>query len=344
MVNRAQPSGSAFADPSLPTTVWSTTSVSVTVESTLPPTTAEPAVSLTTLPPLTAPRPPVAAPAITAKPPPSTLPLDCFGLDVGSSGSKVYVGADGQERTYELAMPRMYDGTRATPLILNFHAYLGTGLQHETNTLMGQLATQRGYVVVSPDSTTEPPSWNAGAVAIRLDDFAFAQGLIAELQATMCIDATRIYAAGHSNGGMFAAALVCRAPFPFAAVAVVAALPLSGCPPEAQPAVIEIMGTADELIPYDGSARRPGAIESIKSWAVHAGCVDPPVTALVEAGVEATRFDGCAGADVELLTVVDGMHPWPGGPVAMSRVGNSESGRTFPATRTILNFFDNHIL
>ncbi len=294
-----------------------------------------------TLPPIT----PVPTTAKPTLPPTTTLPPDCTGLADATSGGGVYVGADGQQRTFELAVSRYYDGTRAAPLILNFHEHSSSGSLHDKYTLMGNLATQRGYIVVSPDSTSSPPSWNTRAATNRLDDFAFAHGLVSQLLTTMCVDPTRIYAAGHSNGGMFAALLVCSAPYEFAAVAVVGAVPLSSCPAEVQPAVIEILGTADAITLYEGRITlegrivKPSAVESINSWALHAGCVDPPATVLVEDGVEAMRFDGCSGADVVLLTVIGGAHPWPGGSVARISAENSEAGRTFPATETILNFF-----
>jgi polyhydroxybutyrate depolymerase len=256
----------------------------------------------------------------------------------------VHVSPDGNERTYELAVPRLYDGSQAAPLILNFHAYAGSGAQHDNNTLMGRLGNQRGYIVVSPDSTTDPPSWNARADARRVDDRAFVHSLMTELLTTMCVDTGRIYAAGHSNGGTFAAFLVCSAPYGFAALAAVAAVPLASCPADVKPAVIEILGTADDITIYQGRTRRPGAEESITSWARHAGCAGAPAVVPVADGVEALRYDGCTGADVVLLSVIGGAHPWPGGPVARNRAGNSEAGRTFPATRTILDFFDGHAL
>jgi polyhydroxybutyrate depolymerase len=254
------------------------------------------------------------------------------------------VGADGQTRTYRIAVPTGYDGTRATPLILNFHEHSSNGAQHDGYTSMGRQGNQRGYIVVSPDSTTQPPSWNVRSDPKRLDDYAFGHGLVAELQTTMCIDAARIYAAGHSNGGMMAAGLVCSAPHEFTALAAVSAVPIASCPAEVRPSVIQILGTADELTLYRGRTNRPGAVESVRSWARHAKCAEPPIEAAVADGVEATRYDNCGGADVVLLTVIDGAHPWPGGTVARTRsLGNSEAGRTFPATATILDFFDAHI-
>jgi polyhydroxybutyrate depolymerase len=324
---------------------------------TLPPATSDPTVSSTVEPIATDPTgsppttvEPVLAPAVTdptlpptTAVPTTTLPPDCIGLDDQTSGTRAYVDANGQQRTYELAVPRLYDGTRATPLIVNFHAYAGSGSQHDKNTLMGKEGTLRGYIVVSPDSTSNPPSWNQHREPHRADDFSFVHGLVAQLQATMCIDGGRIYAAGHSNGGTFAAFLACSSPYEFVAVAVVAAVPRASCPAQAQPALIQILGTEDDITLYYGSATRPSALESIQSWAAHAGCVAPPVTVAIQDGVEAMRFDGCAGADVVLMSVIGGDHPWPGGPVAKNRAGNSPSGRMFPATRTILDFFDDHI-
>jgi polyhydroxybutyrate depolymerase len=281
--------------------------------------------------------------APTTMVPTTTLPPDCTGLAGVASGRGQYVGADGQQRRYEIDVPSGYDGRYATPLILNFHEHSSNGAQHDTYTEMGSQGTERGYIVISPDSSSPPPSWNVRDASNRLDDFAFAHGLVAELQSTMCIDGGRIYAAGHANGGMFAAALACSAPYEFAAVAVVAAVPRPSCPPDVQPDFLQILGTADELTVYEGTDQRPGAYTSIESWAVHAGCADPPIVEMVADGVELLSHKGCTGADVDLLTVIGGAHPWPGGRVARNREGNSRAGRTFPATETVLDFFDAHV-
>ncbi|MGE0141102.1 MAG: PHB depolymerase family esterase [Ilumatobacteraceae bacterium] len=312
-----------------------------------PAATASPATSGPTVPAGSAPGTLAASTVPTTVPPTlppiTTLPPDCVGLAPVTSGSRVHVTASGEQRTYELAVPRSYDGTRAAGLIVNFHEHTSSGAQHDRYTQMGELATTRGYIVVSPDAIGDPTSWNARFDSNRLDDFGFAHGLVAELLATMCIDPARVYAAGHANGGLFAGHLVCSPPFEFAAVAVVAAVPLSSCPAEVRPSVALILGTADELTPYFGSLTRPSAVESVLSWARHAGCAEPATVVPVVNGVEAMRFDGCAGVEVRLLSVVDGAHPWPGGLVARTRAGNSDSGRTFPATETILDFFDRHV-
>jgi polyhydroxybutyrate depolymerase len=118
---------------------------------------------------------------------------------------------------------------------------------------LGTKAPTRGYIAVVPDSLGNPRQWNFGGDPHQADDFGFIDALITDLTKRLCVDADRIYAAGHSNGSAFTGFLQCKPPFRFAAVAMVSAFIPSTCPAgKAAPSVMAVQGTADPGVPYDG--------------------------------------------------------------------------------------------
>jgi polyhydroxybutyrate depolymerase len=251
-----------------------------------------------------------------------------------------------EERAYLLALPDDYDGTTAYPLVFSFHGFEGSKERHDANTAMAGKGTARGYVVVTPDALGEPRDWNYFGNPARADDFGFVDALVADLSERLCIDADRIYAAGHSAGSAFAGFLQCRAPYRFAAVAMVAAFIPTTCPADrASPSVVAFHGTADPLVPYDGGSVGGGAtgippvLQTLQQYATAYGCDRPATTDEPAVGVETDAFGGCAGgSEVVLYTIVGGTHDWPGNPVRPAAGG----GQAYPATDAILDFFDAH--
>jgi polyhydroxybutyrate depolymerase len=256
---------------------------------------------------------------------------------------------DGADRQYLLALPDGYDGTDAAPLVLNFHGWSGTMDAHAANTGMAEAATARGYVAVTPQSLGDIPEWNLFGTETKADDYGFIDALVVDLAERLCIDDERVYAAGHSNGSAFSGFLSCQPPFRFAAVALVSAFVPTNCPDDVHPSVIGFAGTADTTVPYDGGAVGGGPIEIpsvpavIARHAEHNGCGEP-VEDEPAPGVRRTTLAGCADdGEVVLYTIVGGSHSWPGGATAEREpVELRAEGQLFPATDTILDFFDAH--
>jgi polyhydroxybutyrate depolymerase len=242
-------------------------------------------------------------------------------------------------------LPAGYDGTRFAPLIVNFHGGAGNADKHDTNTSMSKIASQRGYLVVTPNGLDLPrATWNVEQGSERDADRAFIHDLLAELQTTLCIADTRIFATGHANGGEFASLVVCSEPYEFSAMALVSAGPSQSCPDDVQPALLLVAGSADGgLVLGNRSVGYDGAVLVANAWADHDACGGDPVIKELEAGVQQTAFVDCAKGDVVLLTIVDGRHPWPGSRVAADLDDNSEAGKTFSATNAILDFFEGRL-
>ena len=105
-----------------------------------------------------------------------------------------------QTRAYLLAVPDDYDGTTEYPLVFTFHGFSSNKEGMDAYAGMAEEGTARGYIVVTPDALGEPRDWNSFGNSARADDFGFVDALVVDLGERLCIDAARVYAAGHSAG------------------------------------------------------------------------------------------------------------------------------------------------
>ncbi len=271
------------------------------------------------------------------------------------------VDVHGVERTYLLHLPPSYDSRKPAPLVLVFHGGRGSGKRVAQMTGFSLLADEKGFIVVYPDGLDG--HWNDGRPRTGEslpDDVAFISTLIDRLSMLFSIDRKRVYAAGISNGAIFAQRLGCELPDKLAAIAPVAGTMAKDLKvrPSEPISVLMIHGAADALVPYGGGEVRGdigGRVLSVKDtaamWAEANGCVDtaPQAETLAPesaAGMRVRRetWGLCkAGTAVVVYTVEGGGHTWPGAPArrAMGRVVGPTS-QDFDATRTIWEFFELH--
>ena len=129
-----------------------------------------------------------------------------------------------------------------TRLILAFHGRTGTAEKVRTYfELEGPAA--RPAIVVYPQAQGD---W--GGKADR--DMAYVDTLLARLKATLCVDQTQIFAAGHSMGGSFVNDLSCGRAGVFRATAVVAGGIGGVRPCQGQVAAILLHNPKDNMVPY----------------------------------------------------------------------------------------------
>lgn len=138
------------------------------------------------------------------------------------------------------------------------------------------------------------------------------------MQATSKVDPERVFAVGFSAGAMMAHKLGCDLAGRIAGVGSVAgAMVLEECRPSRPVSVIEIHGTADGLVPYEGGRTAGGATqpspptrEVVKRWAELDGCQPTPATT-TEGVLSTSMWTGCReGTSVQLITIDGGGHTW----------------------------------
>ena len=269
-----------------------------------------------------------------------------------SNGSIV---SSGVEREYLLYVPRSYDRTRPTPLVISMHgAAMWPAIQMETSQ-WNRVADEHGFIAVYPSGVSGrgPRIWEAGGGPGQGRDVRFISELIDTLAAHYNIDPARVYANGLSNGGGIAFVLSCTLSDRIAAVGVVAPalfMPWSACADRRAVPMIAFHGTADRQIPYDGGtswvARDtfPSIPAWTANWARRNRCALSPIDSAVAPDVTLRSYADCAdAAAVVLYTIQGGGHTWPGGkPLPEWFVGPTSDG--VDASSEMWGFFREHPL
>jgi polyhydroxybutyrate depolymerase len=262
---------------------------------------------------------------------------------------------DNLRRSYRLHIPRTYDSRQPTPLVLAFHGRLGTGNKMEKLTNLSALADKQGFIVVYPNGVGR--SWNAGhgtgkAEAKGVDDVKSTVMLIDSLSQTLNIDHQRVYATGFSNGATFVHRLACELSEKIAAIAAVAGTiaPKIGrnCSPQRPVAVLQIHGTADPVVPWEGGfTGGGGVVESvavtIAGWVERNACTAKREVADLGGGVSRASYSSCReGTIVILYRVEGGGHTWPGGYQFLPKKIIGQTNRSWDASQAIWDFFMKH--
>ena len=197
---------------------------------------------------------------------------------------------------------------------------------------MQPLAEQRGFLYVHPDGTKDALGnqfWNATnaccGFSSSVDDSTYLMSVIRQVERRYNVDRKRIFLIGHSNGGFMSYRMACDHADTIAAIVSLAGATFtdtSQCAPTEPVSVLEIHGTSDGVISYDGGdilgQTYPSAPTSVATWATYDGCTPTPVPSIEtldlasqidgpETSVE--TFAGCpSGVDVSLWTVNGGPH------------------------------------
>ena len=143
--------------------------------------------------------------------------------------------------------------------------------------------------------------------------------LLDAVRGVACVDGSRTFATGVSNGGGMAARVACALPQRFRAVAPVAPglKAIAPCPKGAPVGILEVHGLADRVVPYGGSGpRHAGSVlRWLAGWARRDGCHGDVVLTHVSgrpgARIARTPFAGCS-VPVRHVTLEGTDHGWPG--------------------------------
>lgn len=297
--------------------------------------------------------PPASTADATATPPlpgPAAVPsVGCFGTRlVGDLDWTVRSGD--RDRILHVHVPAVYSVDKPMPVVLGFHGYMSNATQQDALSGMSRKADEVGFIAVHAEGIGVEQSWNAGAccgVAMLsgVDDVAFVNTMLDQIESRLCVDTRRIFATGMSNGGFLSHRLACELSSRIAAVSPVAGvLGITECHPSRPMSILQFHGTLDPLVPYDGrpSLQFPAVEPTIADWAKRSGCAGAPRETLRHGEAHCSTYDGCAGgAEVTLCTVDGGGHTWPGG-MPVPSLGHTT--RDIDATKAMWEFFLRHPL
>lgn len=233
----------------------------------------------------------------------TSQPLDAtWNITVGSA-----------TRVARVHVPASYDPSKRTPLVLDIHGRTQNASGEMSLTHSIPKSDAAGFIAIYPESATSPTSWNSGtccepATTNNLDDTGFFRKLLDEAEAKLCIDTSRVYMMGMSNGGYQSHRMGCELADRVAAIGPVAGLLLfQGCSPTKPMPVMMVNGTSDSLSQYQYVA------SGVNFWKNKNQCTTMTTT-YQNGDATCVTHGGCTGgADVVLCTIQDGGHQWPGG-------------------------------
>lgn len=245
----------------------------------------------------------------------------------------------GQQRVARVHVPASYDPSTPTPVVFDVHGRTADAASQMNLSRSVAKADAEGFIAIYPESATSPTSWNSGsccqpASTSNLDDTGFMTALLDEAEARLCVDSSRVYMMGMSNGGYESHRIACELSDRFAAVAPVAGLLLfSGCSPSRAVPVMMVNGTSDQLSQY------MFVDQGVAFWRDHNQCTTMSTT-FSNGDASCVTHSGCTdGADVVLCTIAEGGHQWPGG-ATLPFMGKKSDNLI--ATDAIWEFFENH--
>ena len=259
----------------------------------------------------------------------ASLLLTAVCVPSASASSKLFPG----KRPFTVVIPSTYKKSAPAPLVIVLHGYTSSGASTAGYLQLDAVANKKGFIYVAPNGTLDEATarfWNAtdsccNFYKSKVDDGAYLKGIIDTVSKNYAIDSKRIYVIGHSNGGFMTHVMGCRYSAQIAAIASFAGelyKDASKCVPASPLSVLQIQGTQDETINYQGGAigsnKYPGAEETISDWAKYNKCA-PVKNALgikrdIDSSIAGSEtvtsaYKNCAkGVGVELWSVVGGAH------------------------------------
>ena len=252
---------------------------------------------------------------------------------------------DGLTRDYILYTPPGLEEN--APLVFVLHGYTSASNIIMAYSGMNAVANQNGFAVCYPQGTldiTGTTHWDSNLSFTSVDDSGFLASLAEYLQQTYNLDPGRTFSCGMSNGGFMSYTLACEQPEVFKAVASVtgtmSGYDWSNCGESPVP-VLQISGSADQVVPVDGSMSTAGGwggapnIETVIGyWAEKLECSEAS-SSTIEANYTTTvdEYTGCLDDNSVILYMIDGWgHSWP----------TTFSGTGFTASEVIWTFFQSY--
>ena len=236
-------------------------------------------------------------------------------------------------RNHITYIPSAYVPGTPVPLVFVMHGFTQSAQAIMNATGFNDLAEQEVFIVAYPNGVNN--GWNTNSPfpgGSTADDVGYIGALRDTLIAQFSIDTTRIYATGFSAGGYMSHKLGCESPKCFAAIASVSGTintgAVGGCAPQHTPGVLQIHGTSDLIVSYNGSFFSGLGVQAVLDlWTDNLACATPPAITPFNASVEQQVYAPCTGnASVVHYKIDGGGHTWP-------------TGAAFNATNIIWDFF-----
>ena len=306
-----------------------------------------------------------------SRPPIPSVGCGTSEVEAGQHHGSMQVGDS--HRWWDLHVPPAHDGSTPVPLVLLFHGFPNSPDIIESQTGFGRYGTQESFVVVTPLGRGELPHWNEEEFgggffdATRSNaDVIFIEALLDRLETELCVDLSRVYATGFSNGAGMTSVLACALEDRIAAAAPVGGLFDFGadCVLDRPVPLLGFHGTGDGIALYEGGfgdwvldvdidgvlwrdlpmmddpALFVPVPDRVAGIAARNGCEPGPTSELIAEGVERLTWTCPEGAEVAFVAAHGDGHSWPGS--AYTAADGQKTTMEIDATELIWDFFEQH--
>jgi polyhydroxybutyrate depolymerase len=264
------------------------------------------------------------------------------------TGSFTYGGLT---RSYQVYVPAAYTPGSPVPVVLNLHGYGSNNTQQMSYGTFSAIADTANFLVLAPQGSADgggTAHWNANW-GTGVDDIGFINALLDTISNNYSVNQDRVYSTGMSNGGFMSLTLAGQLDSRIAAVAsVTGTMSILQIPANTvtRPVpVMQIHGTNDPTVAYNGDANFLSVDSVLNYWIGHNNCNATPVFTAVP---NTNTSDGCTaelyeyiggdnGSEVVHYKVINGAHTWPGAPFTIG-----VTNRDFNASIVIWEFFNKY--
>lgn len=281
-----------------------------------------------------------------------------FTIKAHAFDKKYSISHQSQMRDYHMHLPPSAGKGTPLPVVVFLHGDGGFATQAIEQTGWNKTADSQHFIAIYPEAMSfgagRLGTWNAGiccgdAKRKNINDVGFVMSVLKHLKTQIPYDAKRVYIAGQGNGGMLAYKLACEYPDKIAAIATHAGIAVyPGCKDKRRVPVMHIHGMQDRCMPYEGgtdcsscwesllrgygfpslapSMQCAAVSPSVVAWAKWNQCGGGAQRTLRTGAMNCMKYTGC-WADVQLCTITDGGHLWPGADYAAPFCKSKPSGR-----------------
>jgi len=216
-----------------------------------------------------------------------TLCITIFFFLISTAFSETKVTVAAGRGDVDVYIPDSYDKSKPLPLIVALHGYTGSSEIVKKHWRMIRLVDDKNFILCIPDGTKNSEGkrfWNATKACCdfetgAVDDSGYLRSLIEVIETKYAVDPKSIHFMGHSNGGFMSLRMACEHADKVASVQSLAGamfLIAEEHKPTEPVHVLQVHGTADKIIKYDGGIFRagkyPSARETVEMWANFNGC------------------------------------------------------------------------
>jgi len=255
---------------------------------------------------------------------------------------------NGVAREYILYKPNNLKDN--APLVFMLHGHKSSAEKIRAYSGMNPIADKNGFAVCYPQGLVDENGfsyWNAELINLPADDIGFLSELAKFIQKEYRLSTKNTFVCGMSNGGFMSYTLACAKPDVFKAIGSVCGT-MSGITwnnrNKSKPIpILQIHGTADKVVPIDGSMAIPGgwggapAMDSIiVFWAARDNCTTTDSTFFPQNTKAYYHRNGTNGNEVWYYKIDGWGHVWPG---ALSKDPNRVNNTGTNASSVLWTFF-----